>query len=192
MNEVSIKDMLPKIDCIIGIDPGANGGIAVWRPNSISTAVKMPQDITSLRDYLLSIKDMSVNPIAFLEKVSIRPDDVMIANGTANMGKVYRIQSMMRGYEEIKAMLTLLDIPFVMVHPMKWQSALKLRGEKGETKAERKNRYKSIAAKMYPEIKPTLWSADATLIMQYGRWAIVNDPNWVRENLPTTLKDRLF
>ena len=46
------------IDCIIGIDPGKNGGIAVWRPNHKTEVIKMPGDLMELRqwfDYMKSI-----------------------------------------------------------------------------------------------------------------------------------------
>ena len=40
-----------KIDCIIGIDPGSNGGIVVWRPNHNATAIKMPKDINEIKGF---------------------------------------------------------------------------------------------------------------------------------------------
>ena len=63
------------IDCIIGIDPGKNGGIAVWRPNHKTEVIKMPGDLMELRqwfDYMKSI----CRPLVFVEKVQLRPDDV--------------------------------------------------------------------------------------------------------------------
>ena len=41
-----------KIDCIVGIDPGANGGIVKWRPNENITAIQMTKDINELKDNL--------------------------------------------------------------------------------------------------------------------------------------------
>lgn len=55
-----------KIDCIIGIDPGSNGGIVVWRPNQNATAIKMPKDINEIRDFLNYYKEICT-PIVFLE-----------------------------------------------------------------------------------------------------------------------------
>ena len=63
------------INCVIGIDPGAGGGIAVFIPGKNVKAVKMPKDITDLRDFLAYYKD-NFKPIVFLEKLSVRPDDV--------------------------------------------------------------------------------------------------------------------
>lgn len=61
-----------------------------------------------------------------------------------------------------------------------------------EEKSERKRRYKEIAGNLYPELKPTLWNADATLIMHFGRYILRNNPGWVRHNLPSNMHERLF
>lgn len=183
-----------KIDCIIGIDPGAMGGIVTWRPNQNIKAIQMPKDLTELRNYLEYLKSIC-SPIVFLEKLSVRPDDVTPGADGVNMGKLYRIQKMMANYEQLKAIISVCNIPFVMVHPMKWQNELKLRAKiarKKEEKSERKRRYKEIAGRLYLELKPTLWNADATLIMHFGRYILQNNPDWVRENLPNSIRKSLF
>ena len=183
-----------KIDCIIGIDPGAAGGIVVWRPNHNATAIKMPKDINEIRDFLNYYKEICT-PIVFLEKLSVRPDDIVPGADGVNMGKLYRIQKMLANFEQLKATIAVCDVPFVMVHPMKWQNELKLRAKttrKKEEKNERKRRYREIAGNLYPELKPTLWNADATLIMHFGRYILRNNPDWVRENLPAKMYERLF
>lgn len=179
-----------KIDAIIGVDPGANGGLAVWRPNHRTEVIKMPKDLTALRDYIEHMKEICT-PLVFVEKLSIRPDDVVADGSGVNMSKLYRIQTMMQNFEQLKSVFEISDIPYIMVYPMKWQSALKLRIPK-EEKAQRKNRFKEVAGRLYPEVKQTLWSADATLIMHFGRWVLVNDKKWVKENTPAKMKDRLF
>lgn len=178
------------IDAIVGIDPGANGGIVCWRPNHRIMATKMPKDLNALRDYLLHLKE-TARPILFLEKLSVRPDDITVEGGGANIGKLYRIQRMIAGYEQLKAVIDMCGVPYVMVHPMKWQSTLNLR-VKGEEKAARKARFKEAAAKLYPELKATLWSADATLIMHFGRHVLKADPYWVMSQLPQRMKNTLF
>lgn len=125
-----------KIDCIVGIDPGVNGGIVKWRPNENITAIQMPKDINELKDYLLYLKSIC-SPIVFLEKLSVRPDDVTPGADGVNMGKLYRIQKMMANFEQLKAIISVCDIPFVMVHPMKWQNELKLRAKTTRKKKKR-------------------------------------------------------
>lgn len=183
-----------RISAVVGIDPGASGGIVTWRPNHNITAIKMPEDINGIRDYLNYLKTIC-SPIVFLEKISVRPDDITPVADGFNMGKLYRIQKMLANFEQLKATIAVCDVPFVMVHPMKWQNELKLRAKttrKKEEKNERKRRYKEIAGNLYPELKPTLWNADATLIMHFGRYILRNNPDWVRENLPAKMYERLF
>lgn len=181
-----------KINCVIGIDPGANGGLAVYIPDCKTKAVKMPSDIADLRDFLGYYKE-NYQPIVFLEKLSVRPDDVATEEGKANLGKLYRIQKMMANFEHLKALIEAVGIPYVMVHPASWQSKLKLRRpELKEEKADRKRRYQEIAQKFYPEVKVALWGADALLIMHFGRWALVNDQKWIKANIPDRELDKLF
>lgn len=182
-----------KINCVIGIDPGSNGGIAVFIPNNPVKTVKMPREITDLADFLSYYKEIS-NPIIFLEKLSVRPDDVGVGpDGKPNMGKIYRIQKLMANYEHLKALIEMAGIPYVMVHPRKWMCYLNLvqKGVK-EEKAERKRRYASKAGELYPGVKVTLWNADALLIMHFARIVLVNDLSWVRANLPSREHNKLF
>jgi hypothetical protein len=173
-----------KFDTIIGIDPGAAGGLAVFQPGKITRTVKMPKDIRNLGEFFGYYAE-NFRPLVFLEKLSVRPDDV-----ADNPGKIYRIQQMLANYEHLKALLENAGVPYVLVHPMSWQTKLGLRSLKGhEDKKHRKARYKLKAAKEYPECRITLWNADALLIMHFGRWAVVNDRNWVLANLPGYIKE---
>ena len=180
------------INCVIGIDPGAAGGIAVFIPGQLTKAIKMPKDISELAE-LFAYYAENYKPIVFLEKLSVRPDDITTDGDRANMGKLYRIQKMMANFEHLKALIESSGIPYVMVHPASWQTKLKLR-VRGvhEEKTERKHRYQDHAGKLYPGINVTLWNADALLIMHFGRWALVNEPNWVKSNLPAREYQKLF
>ena len=181
-----------KISAVIGVDPGANGGLAVFIPGQNVKVVKMPKDVTELRDFFEYYAE-NYRPIVFLEKLSVRPDDVTAEGGKANLGKLYRIQKLMANYEHLKATIETTGIPFVMVHPMRWQTDLKLRERgKHEEKAERKHRYQEKAGQLYPGVKVTLWNADALLLMHFGRWALVNEPKWVKAQLPEREYQKLF
>jgi len=174
------------IDCFIGFDPGASGGIAVWKPNEKVKVYKMPKDLFDLRPLFKNINDTCEYPLVFLEKVSLRPDDM-----TSDVpGKAYRIQSMLSGFQKIKDILQIENLPFILVHPMSWQSTLHLR-VKGESKPQRKLRYKNAAAEYYPEVKATLWNSDALLLMHFGRNKKMNDPNWIISNLPKVNQPQL-
>ena len=173
-------------DCIIGIDPGANGGIAVWRPNKNVKTIRMPKDLQELREYLQYIKSISKSPIIFLEKVQLRTDDVK-----DNPGKAFRIQQLLMAFQSIKYYIEVEGIPYVLFHPISWQATLKLR-KQAEGKTERKNRYKEAAEHYYHGLKATLWNADAVLILHAGRIKLKYEPNWVLSNLPAYVKNSLF
>lgn len=181
------------VDCVIGIDPGANGGLAVFIPGEQIKTIRMPKDIRDLRDFLQYYED-TYKPIVFLEKLSVRTDDIDMSQGDRKkaMGKLFRIQKMMANYETLKAIIEAVEIPYVMVHPMRWQNALNLRlkGIK-EEKADRKNRYKAKAEDLY-KIKATLWSADAILICHFGRFVLANDLKWVKQQLPQREQYKIF
>lgn len=182
-----------KINCVIGIDPGASGGIAVFIPGGPTKVAKMPKEIRDLADFFAYYAE-NFKPIIFLEKLSVRPDDIKAdENGKTNMGKLFRVQKMMANFEHLKALIETSGIPYVLVHPLSWQTKLKLRvrGEH-EEKADRKRRYKESAAQLYPGVNVSLWNADALLLMHFGRWALVNDPKWVKANLPEREYQKLF
>ena len=188
MNEI-------KINALIGIDPGqSNGGIAVYIPSNPAATkvkvVKMPKDMAELRDFFAYYAE-NYRPLVFLEKLSIRPDDVTTEGGSANLGKLYRVQKMMANFEHLKALVETSGIPYVMVHPLSWQTRLNLR-RKGEEKADRKRRYVDVAKSIYPGIKTTLWNADALLLLHFGRVVLANDLKWVLSNLPQREQNKLF
>lgn len=170
---------------ILGIDPGASGGIALYNYKAGVTTVKMPSDVTDLSDYLRYIKDTYEKPVCFLEKVSNWGSDL------DEPGKRFGIAKMLANYEQIKTCLTLNKIPFIQVVPQSWQGGLNLR-KKGESKPDRKKRYKAAAEQYYPEIKATLWNSDALCIMHFGRNKFNTDVNWVIERLPPAAQKEIF
>lgn len=168
------------IDCVIGIDPGKMGAIAVFRPGKKVEVIKMPKELSNLKEWFTYMKSIC-EPIAFVEKLQLRPDDL-----TENPGKAFRVQKMLSDFERLKAIIEFCNVPYVLVHPQKWQNELNLK-IKGEEKPQRKRRYKDVAAQYYPGIKVTMQNCDALLIMHFGRHVLVANPTWVRSNLPTRI-----
>lgn len=76
-----------KINCVIGVDPGGNGGIAVFIPGDSVKTVKMPKDLTDLRDFFAYYVE-TYKPIVFLEKLTVRPDDITPDASENQHGKV--------------------------------------------------------------------------------------------------------
>ena len=149
-----------KIDCVIGIDPGKQGGIAIYtKEDGMVRTVKMPEDINEL-DALFAYYKENYRPVAFLEKLNLHRDD------TQTPGKVFGIEKLLQNHAQLRTVLELSGIPFAMVHPLSWENrlGLRVRGLR-EEKAKRKRRYRDMAAKLYPGNKVTLWNADALLII---------------------------
>lgn len=183
-----------KINAIIAIDPGAAGGIAVYIPSNPGPSrvkvIKMPKDLAALRDFFAYYAE-NYCPLVFIEKLSVRPDDIKVDGDKAAMGKLYRVQKMMANFEHLKALVETAEIPYIMTHPMKWMTSLKLRIP-GEEKAARKRRFVKVAQSIYKEQKVTLWNADALLIMHFGRYVLANELSWVKANLPQREIPKLF
>lgn len=171
---------------IIGIDPGAGGGIALYNYKAGISVVKMPKNVTDLSAYLKYIKDTYENPLCFVEKVSAWRGEEL-----DSPGKSFGINKMLANFEQLKTVLTLTGIPYVQVYPISWQSALHLR-KKGEEKKDRKNRYKAAAASYYPEIKVTLWNSDALCIAHFGRLKFNTDIDWIKDRLPPAAQKEIF
>ena len=171
-----------QIGCIktyVGIDPGANGGIAINRGGEVFLH-KMPKTTLEFADLLKALHVGTT--LVVIEKVGVRPDDVAVTDGAVNFGKLYRVQKMVANFEALKTALDLSGLAYVTAHPMKWQSFLSVR-IKGMDKAVRKRHFKEVAQSLYPQTKQTLWSADATLIMHFGMMAAERNLQYFRSKM---------
>lgn len=144
---------------IIAIDPGANGGVAIFSVDKerLIEAVKMPDTPQDLLDLLSKYQ---VNSICYLEKVGGIPGQGG-ASSMFNFGK---------GFGHLEMALLCRKIPTTEVTPQKWQKALQL-GTKGHKSASQwKNKLKAKAQQLYPKVpKITLAISDALLILEYAR-----------------------
>jgi crossover junction endodeoxyribonuclease RuvC len=141
---------------VLGVDPGANGGIA-WITDGKACVEKMPD---TLQDLWELIRDITNHPRssldgrkykAYIEQVSSSPQ----------MGVVSSF-SFGRGYGNLEMALTAAGIPFERVRPQVWQKALGCM-----TKGD-KNVSKRKAQELFPDRKITHATADALLIAHYG------------------------
>ena len=60
-------------------------------------------------------------------------------------------------------------IPVELVTPQKWQKALSLGTKGGMPNTQWKNKLKAMAQRLYPDLKVTLNTCDALLILHYAR-----------------------
>jgi len=144
---------------IIGIDPGATGGISVYSCDlkRIIEVTKMPSTPQELLSFLRIYK---FNSVCYLEKVQ----------GIPGAGGASQMFNFGRGFGQIEMALIANQIPFTEVMPQKWQKELQL-GHKGtKTKSQWKNKLKEKAQQCYPYLKKiTLDVSDSLLIVEYGR-----------------------
>jgi len=73
-----------------------------------------------------------------------------------------------RNFGFLLGVLTCLSARIVLVRPQKWQSFLSL-GTSDGNKTKWKNKLKSKAQNLYPDLDVTLAIADALLLLEYGR-----------------------
>lgn len=142
---------------VIGIDPGKNGGIAVFSVDigKVVEVIKMPETPQELLQFL---RLYSINAVCYLEKVGGMPGQ----GGSAmfNFGK---------GFGQLEMALIALKIPTTEVSPQRWQKTIHVGNQRDKTKTEWKNKLKARAEQLFPYVgKITLAKSDALLIMQYG------------------------
>lgn len=155
---------------IIGIDPGKSGCIAIF-DGSVVEVHKMPEKAKGIMQILQDYKDA----VCFIERINTFRGD--------KGGKQFRIEKLLRNHQSLKDVLDMLDIPFIEVHPSTWQKALHLKVKFAEETTVKKNRFKRMAQKKFPQIKCTLWNSDALLILSYGYWQCTMFPGEVNATL---------
>lgn len=176
--------MKPKT--IIGIDPGAVGGIATYKLDRITTVVKMPKSIPEINEYFKQIKFQDENAVIFLEKVQIFNSDSDAG------GKQFGIKKMLANYEQLKTCILINDLQLLEIAPISWQSTCKFK-TKGKSKTERKRIYQTYAEVCFPELgKIPLWGSDSVCIVMAALIKYQNDPKWISEKLQNVKINDLF
>lgn len=178
--------LIDRFDKIIGIDPGSsNGGIAVLSGSGMGVS-RMPKTLAELKK-VMKEQCEGYSPIAFIERVSMRPPD------QDEPGKIFRIRRLEDNQAQLWAMLTFLDVPFVPVMPYSWQRYLNLYDKSLDDSAKKK-KYQSAANSWYPREKGfSLWAADAVCLVQFGHRKMQYDPKWCLERIkPEQLVPELF
>ena len=142
---------------VIGIDPGKNGGIAVYSLDKkrLVEVIKMPGTPQELLQYL---RLFQFNSVCYLERVGGLPG--MGGSAMFNFGKQF-------GHLEIALIAT--KIPTNEVLPQKWQKSLSLGTKGSKSTTEWKNKLKARAQQLFPGVGAiTLAVSDALLILKYG------------------------
>lgn len=147
---------------IIGIDPGANGGLAVMGESGVLTFSYKKEN--GFSDVLREIKAQ-----AEIEGEEVK---AFVEYLTGVNGGKYQLtgrQGFVMGtsYGKIIGALEALEIPFELVKPQKWESIYA--GIASKRGMDKKRALCSVAKQMFPAAKATMQTCDAILIAEWGR-----------------------
>ena len=149
---------------ILGIDPGANGGLAFFEPLKGLAVIDMPtfevkrggKMKKEISPAMLAAEIKSVAPdSAIIEKVGAMP-----GQGVSSMFQFGRSVGMVEG------VLAALQIPYDYVTPQTWQKAVGARGGKDASRLRAMELYPAYANEF--RLKKHDGRADAALIAWYG------------------------
>lgn len=153
------------INRFITIDPGASGGIALYKlhQESPASAFKMP-DLKAFESFIIEQRDNAIKKGGELV-VMIEHQQNFASDQTD--GKWLGMQKLLKNYNQLCGNLETNHIKWFPIMPRYWQKDLGLQKLKNETRTARKNRYKDFAAKAYPYVKGTLATADALCMLRF-------------------------
>lgn len=167
---------------LLAIDPGANGGAAVFQDTVKGIATFGFSTMTQM-DIIDEFRNIKIASQPDRECVAVLEDIQRFSQQPAAMMSVYA-----ESYGVIKGALMTLGFRIVIVRSQKWQKALALFpvkypvikdgkpvvGKNGKPKmakkdAEWKRTLKARAQELYPGVVSTLQNADALLILEWAR-----------------------
>lgn len=144
----------------IGIDVGKNGGVAVIHPSGKYEAFKTPSTRTEMVSVFELYSRMASAVTYGIEKVHAMPSQGVTS--MFNFGKIYGETLMV-----VEAKKRIFYDNVIDITPQKWMKHYGMKKDKGETNTSWKNRLKDLAQELFPDIKVTLYTADALLIANY-------------------------
>jgi len=140
------------------VDPGKSGGIAVRYPGDKVLAFKMPPTEGDLRDLFVRLYNPDNPTVANVEKVG-----GYIGGPGAPGSAMFNFG---RNHGFTLGLLSALYIRTELITPQQWQKRLSLGTSKGMKPTEWKNKLKAEAQRRFPDMKVTLYTADALLILE--------------------------
>lgn len=144
---------------ILAIDPGASGGLVRLYASGKVDAQSMLDD-SELVHFVRDLKQCQAdNWVCYMELVS------GYIGGPGNPGGA--MFNFGDGYGYLRGLLAMAGIKLVLVRPQKWMKGIP--GAIGAERADRKRALKEHAARLFPELKVTLLTADALCIAEYAR-----------------------
>lgn len=151
------------MNTLIAIDPGKSGGIAIRHHDGTVDTAKMPETVGDLIEFFEEVvkahyHDEFEPPVAIVEDVPPFAGKAQSGSSAFKLG---------RNVGQIEGVLQALNLRVEKVRPTTWQKALGLGSRNGATPTEWKNKLKSRAQELRPELKLTLATCDAVLILEW-------------------------
>jgi hypothetical protein len=132
----------------------------------------MPPTEGDLRDLIRDLAGGTCEPLGVTVQTESPPVIVYIEDVRGSFGKQQpgaRMFTFGRSYGGLVMACMMVGLAVHEVRPLVWQKALGLHRKKTQAPPAWKNRLKGLAQKLYPELKVTLETADALLILEYAR-----------------------
>lgn len=153
---------------LMGIDPGASGGIAwIHRGDCRIRCIPMPASTHDLWQWLCQWRRPDVRVFAMVEQVGGYFKGAESSGNSGGAANATRMFSFGRQYGEILMGLCAAGIKWGAVMPQVWQGYLHLKKMRGEQGTAYKRRLKEDALRRYPTLHITNATADAVLICTY-------------------------
>lgn len=141
---------------LLGVDPGASGGLAWIDQEGQTHAEPMPEGMSAQADRLRKLAAEIPGLVAIIEKVGTYiPGNSGPATAT-----------FARHCGHLEAICYTLGIPTEQVAPSVWQKAL---GDLPKDKPERKRAIREHMARRFPALSVTLKTADALGILVWAK-----------------------
>jgi len=142
------------------IDPVLSGGIAYQRDGHPAQAAAMPATEGDLLNQLRGLVVGAQEVVAVVEEVSGSVGKAQPGSGAFKFR---------RNFGFILGTLQTMRVRVELVRPQRWQKTLGLGSASAcASKSAWENRLKARAQRLYPDLKPTLSTADALLILGYA------------------------
>jgi len=146
---------------VIAVDPGQKGGVALYTKGGITLKGFTNFTETEFME-VVGVMDPAETD-AVIESIPPYTGANIPSSSAFKLGYNYGFES---------GVLMAMKFPLHLVKPQKWQAGLE--GLRGLTGAPRKRKLKSHACRLYPELKITLATADALLILDW--WHRTQNP----------------
>lgn len=155
---------------IIGIDPGASGGMACLKIGGEFAVTTMPKTEWDILEWLCCHANSTIrdDTVAYIELVGGFMGGNTEDNPHVNVAAAHTMFKFGQSYGMLRMACCAIGIRLIEAVPKTWQKVVGCPRMRGETKTEHKNRLKGKAQQLFPKVHVTLNTADALLIAYYG------------------------